>query len=208
MVTCMLLWCLSLSEVFDKTSTKLPHIFDKTPTKLGCWEPRLSKILPGARFAAPKEYFGQLLVLITGDLSRFCASFVEDHRQGQALKWHRAYRTHSRLLFLIRAPSASASVPLVSLVWRPLLRNSQNIYKMAASKTPNSANYPFEAASRPQKGALDSLASSRQPFCSILIASEKRPPNQRHWPWLTVHKQMRMGHTSKKDAKRGFYKSP
>ena len=44
-----------------------------------------------------------------------------------------------------------------SEVLRPLLRSSQNIYKMAASKKPNLANYPFGAASRPQKGGLDSL---------------------------------------------------
>ena len=34
---------------------------------------------------------------------------------------------------------------------RPLLRSSQNIYKMAASKKPNLANYLFGAASRPPK---------------------------------------------------------
>ena len=44
-----------------------------------------------------------------------------------------------------------------SEVLRPLLRSSQNIYKMAASKKPNLANYPFGAASPPQKGGLDSL---------------------------------------------------
>ena len=42
-----------------------------------------------------------------------------------------------------------------SEVLRPLLRSSQNIYKMAASKKPNLANYPFETAWRPQKGGLD-----------------------------------------------------
>ena len=44
-----------------------------------------------------------------------------------------------------------------SEVLRPLLRSSQNIYKMAASKKPNLANYPFGAASRHQKGGLDSF---------------------------------------------------
>ena len=41
----------------------------------------------------------------------------------------------------------------------------QNIYKMAASKISNLANYPFGAASRPQKGVCIVLASLRQPFC-------------------------------------------
>ena len=51
---------------------------------------------------------------------------------------------------------ASQKFSEVACLLRPFLRSSQNIYEMAASKKPNLANYPFGAASRLQKGGLDS----------------------------------------------------
>ena len=64
----------------------------------------------------------------------------------------------------------------MSPVWGPLLRSSQNMYKMAASKKPNLANNPLGT-----RVLWVVLAPLRQPlFVYILRPSEKRPPNQRH----------------------------
>ena len=65
-----------------------------------------------------------------------------------------ALSTNTKVQWLLRSSQKFSEV--VCLL-RPLLRSSQNIYKMAASKKPNLANYPFGAASRPQKGGLDSF---------------------------------------------------